>query len=64
MEDLYAAYLQFCADIDVKAVKRAALKQYLEKQIGLVHFKMRRGNTDNAQSAFRGIVLLTRGGSL
>lgn len=64
MEDLYAAYLQFCADIDVKAVKRAVLKQYLEKQIGLVHFKMRRGNTDNPQSAFKGIGLLTRGGSL
>lgn len=64
MEDLHVAYLQFCADIDVKAVNRAVLKQYLEKQIGLVHFKMRRGNTDNPQSAFKGIGLLTRGGSL
>lgn len=57
VEDLYSKYLQFCSDEHECPKARSDFKQYLEQQLGLCHFKMRREKTDNPQSAFRGIQL-------
>lgn len=58
VQDLYTAYIDFCANIEVKPVTQMIFKKYLENQLGLVHFKMRRNSNSNPQSAFRGIKLL------
>ena len=57
MEDLYSKYQQFCLDEYDNPKARNDFKKYLEQQLGLRHFKMRREKTDNPQSAFRGIRL-------
>ena len=57
VEDLYSKYLQFCSDEHECPKARSDFKQYLEQQLGLCHFKMRREKTDNPQSAFRGVQL-------
>lgn len=57
VEDLYLQYLGYCAEIGEKAEKQNDFKVYLEKQLGLSHFKMRREKGSNPQSAFRGIQL-------
>lgn len=62
IEDLYSRYIQFCDDENEKPKARNDFKKYLELQVGLKHFKMRRGKTDNPQSAFQGIKIMKEGG--
>lgn len=57
VENLYQAYENFCKDTGYEAENRYVFKQFLEKQVGLKHFKMRDGG-ENPQSAFRGIEIL------
>ncbi len=53
---LYCAYEQYCNNQDYAPKSRIEFKQYLEKNVGLKHFKMRDGGA-NPQSAFKGIKL-------
>lgn len=53
---LYCAYEQYCCNQDYAPKSRIEFKQYLEKNIGLKHCKMRDGGA-NPQSAFKGIKL-------
>lgn len=57
MEDLYNRYMQFCHEKGEYPEARNEFKKYMEQQLGLEHFKMRREKEGNPQSAFRGIEL-------
>lgn len=61
IEDLYSRYIRFCDDEKEKPKARNDFKKYLEAQVGLKHFKMRRGKADNPQSAFQGIKIIEEG---
>lgn len=54
--NLYYAYEQYCQYEDYAPKSRIEFKKYLEKNVGLKHFKMRDGG-ENPQSAFKGIKL-------
>lgn len=55
--NLYYAYEQYCQYEDYAPKNRIEFKKYLEKNVGLKHFKMRDGG-ENPQSAFKGIKLM------
>ena len=55
--NLYYAYEQYCQYEDYAPKSRIEFKKYLEKNVGLKHFKMRDGG-ENPQSAFKGIKLI------
>lgn len=55
---LYYAYEHYCQNEDYAPKSRIEFKKYLEKNVGLKHFKMRDGG-ENPQSAFKGIKLIS-----
>lgn len=54
MENLYSAYESYCENSSCVSLNRHRFKQYLEKHVGLRHWKMRDGGI-SSQSAFKGI---------
>ena len=54
--NLYSSYEEYCCNKNLTAKSELNFKQYLEKTVGLKHFKMRDGG-ENPQSAFKGIKL-------
>ncbi len=58
LSDLYAGYERYCLKSNQKSIGDRELKKYLEQQVHLEHFKMRRAGEGNPLSAFRGIKLI------
>ena len=63
MADLYGAYDSYCRENGEKPQSQAAMKHYLERQVGLQHKKIRFEKGGNPKSAFVGIKLCEKEGS-
>ena len=61
--DLYGAYDSYCRENGEKPQSQAAMKHYLERQVGLQHKKIRFEKGGNPKSAFVGIKLCEKEGS-
>ena len=63
MANLYGAYNSYCRENGEKPQSQAAMKRYLERQVGLQHKKTRFEQGGNPKSAFVGIKLCEKEGS-